>query len=137
MGLNCRFIMPNEDFSQKIADEKHDGMETDDNYSVLWEDEILISSSVKDIQEEKNSVYKIQGTKDGKPFEFTIPNMRVWNIVGAKTNQIAVSESVLDEVGIDLEDGLFEVLFKEKSVLTNVIPGVYFDVDDFPKELQE
>jgi hypothetical protein len=127
--------MPNEDFSSKIADEKNEGKETDDNFRILWEDEFNFTGEVKGVEETEDSIYQIQGEKDGENFSMSIPNMRIWTISGTDNNQIAISKNVIDHFEINSDK--FELWFKEKSVLANVIPGVYIDIDDFPKELQK
>lgn len=133
MGLFCKFIMPNDEYSQDFADEHHQGKESEDNFKILWEDEIEISNEFKEIKELKNAIYLIKGQKDGASFEYGIPNVRIWEIIGEVSNQIVVSESILDT--FSLKDKRLEVTFKELSVFANVIPGTYIEISDFPKEL--
>lgn len=127
--------MPNEEFSQDFADAKHGGEESEDNYKILWEDEFQFTGDIKSVELTKESTYLLCGEKDGEAFEFPVKNMKIWKIKGDNENQIALSENVIGKESIQAELGVFEITFKEKSVITNIIPGVYIDVKDFPKEL--
>ncbi|MCB0478437.1 MAG: hypothetical protein KDC84_09755 [Crocinitomicaceae bacterium] len=135
MSLTCRFIMPNEEYSQEYADENHNGEESDDNYKLLWEDEFNFTGKIDSIELSKDSVYHLQGERGGETFNLPVENMKIWNLIGDNQNQIAISSEVIEKENIDLEKGVFEITFKEMSVLTNLIPGVYINITDFPKEL--
>ncbi len=135
MSMTCRFLMPNEEYSSEFAEKHNEGKESADNYKILWEDEFSINGKVVSVELSKEDTFFLQGQKDGEDFQLPIANMKIWEVNGDNQNRIAVSESVIETVDFDLEKEVFELVFKEKSVLTNVIPGVYIDVDDFPKEL--
>ena len=133
MSLRCKFLMPNEEYSEDYAKENHDGEESEENYRILWEDEFDFTGAIESVELSDQNAYSIHGEKDGESFEISIPNMIIWTIKGETINQIAVSKNAIDSVEFDNEN--FCLVFKEMSVLTNVIPGVYIDVSDFPKEL--
>lgn len=132
----CRFIMPNEEYSEAFAIEHHGGEESDDNYKELWEDEIELKGAFDEIQIEDSGVYTLNGQRGEEPFAIEIADMKIWRFKGETENQIAVSNSIIEEAVLERDLGILEVLFKEKSVVSNVIPGVYIDVDAFPKELK-
>ncbi|MEZ4938724.1 MAG: hypothetical protein R2799_14130 [Crocinitomicaceae bacterium] len=135
MSLNCRFIMPNEEYSQEYANENNGGEESDLNYKYLWEDEFNFTGEIKSVNLSDESKYILQGERGGEQFSIPVNNMKIWEVIGESHNQIAVSKDAIEKENIVLDKGLFEITFKEKSVLTNLIPGVYIDIKDFPKEL--
>ena len=132
----CRFKMPNEEYSEIFAKENHNGEESEDNFKILWEDEIELTGGFEAINEKEDSVYILKGLRGEEEFAIEVPQMRIWEFEGDQISTIAVSESIIDHFDLNSESKVLEVHFKEKSVISNVIPGVYIDVEAFPKELK-
>jgi hypothetical protein len=139
MKCTARFYKLNYDFSPEFAEAHHEGSESENNRFYDWQDELVITTAVKDIEVLENSVYTIQGEKDGETFSEEVPNMLVFNIVGedGELTPMACSQSLVDKYEIGKEEDTINlsVYLEEMEPLTNPIPGVYIAIQDFPKML--
>lgn len=139
MKCTAHFYKLNYDFSPEFAEAHHDGGESENNRFYDWEDELAITTEVKNIEVKEGAVYTLQGEKDGKSFAFEIPNMVLFHIIGedGSITPMACSKTVVENYEIEEEEDQFvlKVTLEEREPLTNPIPGVYISIADFPKEL--
>lgn len=98
MNLYIHFILVNSEFNQAIADDFHNGEESEDNIKYLWEDEIMVSEPVKTFKIKHNENYFLKGYfPNDKPFNFEIPDVSTvdcTSVNGTKT-QFAVSKKLI------------------------------------------
>ena len=139
MKCTARFYKMNYDFSPEFAEAHHGGNESENNRFYDWEDELNITTEVKDIEVVDNTSYSLQGEKDNEAFSEEIKNVLLFNIIGedGAITQMACSKSLVlkydinrDEASIDLK-----VYLEEMEPLTNPIAGIYIAIQDFPKSL--
>ncbi|PWH86321.1 hypothetical protein [Brumimicrobium oceani] len=139
MKCTARFYKMNYDFSPEFAEAHHDGNESENNRFYDWEDELSITTDVKDIEVMDNATYTIQGERGGETFAEEIKNVLLFNIVGADgaITQMACSKSLVLKYEINKEEEAIElkVYLEEMEPLTNPIPGIYIAIQDFPKSL--
>lgn len=139
MKCTARFFKLNYDFSPEFAEAHHGGDESENNRFYDWQDELVVTTNVKDIEVLENAVYTIQGEKNGEAFAEEIPNVMLFNIVeeDGSITQMACSHSIVNKYNIEKEENTFllNVYLEEMEPLTNPIPGIYIAIQDFPKSL--
>lgn len=140
MRLNVHFYMLNEHFSQDHADAQHNGEESENNLRYEWEDELSLTTEVRDIKIHRKAIYTIAGQlPSGDNFAYEIPEMLLFNIEdkNGDVTQMACSESIVDsfELKDESDNKRLNVYLKESEPHTNPIPGIYIALQEFPKEL--
>lgn len=139
--MKCRihFFLLNEDFSVEHAEAHHAGEESESNRKYEWEDELGITTSVKEVIEHKGVVYPIQGEmEDGSAFKYEISNMRLFELVSDEQNTVVgCSESILNSSDIEKSNGeiVVKIFLKDFEPMSNPVPGIYIASQEFPKEL--
>lgn len=140
MKCSIHIYLLNALYSQNIANQEHEGKESADNRKYQWEDELKITSSVKEILEHKNVSFPLQGTlPDGNAFLFNVDKMFLMQIVsdGVDDVYIGASESIIDHYSVEKKEDEYKVLLflKDDEPYANPIPGIYIASKEFPKEL--
>lgn len=140
MRLNVHFYMLNEHFSQEHADAQHNGEESEHNLRYEWEDELSLTTEVKEVITHRKAVYTIAGQlATGENFGYEIPGMLLFDIVAedGTITQMACSESIVDSFELIEENDYLRlnVCLIETEPHTNPIPGIYVALQEFPKEL--
>lgn len=139
MKCTARFYKMNYDFSPEFAEAHHDGNESENNRFYDWEDELSITTEVKDIEVVDNATYTLQGEKGGESFSEEIQNVLLFNIIGTDgaVTQMACSKSLVLKYDINREEEAIDlkVYLEEMEPLTNPVPGIYIAIQDFPKSL--
>jgi hypothetical protein len=130
----------NDLYSQDLADSQNNGKQSPDNKKFDWEDEMSVSSSVKDVEELLYSSYFLVGSLgDGSDFSIEVPKMRLLKITSTDSPDLYVgaSESIISEVRINRNENHWkiEIYIKDLEPLANPIPGIYIASKEFPKEL--
>ena len=130
----------NDLYSQELADSLNNGEQSPDNKKFDWEDEMNVSSSVKDVEELLDSSYFLAGSLgDGSNFSIEVPKMRLLKITSSDAQDLYVgaSESIISEVRINRNENHWkiEIYIKDLERLANPIPGIYIASKEFPKEL--
>ena len=143
MNLYLHFILVNSDFNQGLANDLHEGEETEDNIKHLWEDEFKVSESVKDFKIRNNAIYTLAGYfPNGEEFSFEIWDMTIVDCVTAngKNMQFAVSKKLLKKTEKVVDNTKDEThlyfYLRDALPLENPMNGVYILKQDFPKELK-
>ena len=129
----------NDLYSQELADSLNNGEQSPDNKKFDWEDEMNVSSSVKDVEELLDSSYFLAGSLgDGSNFSIEVPKMRLLKITSSDAQDLYVgaSESIISEVRINRNENHWkiEIYIKDLEPLANPIPGIYIASKEFPKE---
>lgn len=140
MRLNVHFYLLNEHFSQEHADSQHNGEESENNLRYEWEDELAITTDVKEINTHRKAIYTIAGVaSNGENFAYEIPEMLLFEIVSVDggITQLACSESIVENFELlEIENNKqINVFLKGEEPHTNPIPGIYVALQEFPKEL--
>jgi hypothetical protein len=142
MNLHLHFILVNSEFNQGIADDLHEGQESEDNIKHLWEDEFQVSEPIKEFKIRNNAIYTLAGYfPDNKPFNFEIWDMTIVDCTttSEKQMQFAVSKKLLKKTEKILEEktGDTHLYFylRDGQPLENPMNGIYIIKNDFPKEL--
>ena len=130
----------NDLYSQELADSQNNGEQTPDNKKYDWEDEMSISSRVKEVEELIDSSYFLAGSLgDGSNFSIEVPKMRLLKITSSDAPDLYVgaSESIISEVRINRNEihWKIEIFIKDLEPMANPIPGIYIASKEFPKEL--
>ena len=130
----------NDLYSQELADSQNKGEQTPDNKKYDWEDEMSISSRVKEVEELIDSSYFLAGSLgDGSNFSIEVPKMRLLKITSSDAQDLYVgaSESIISEVRINRNEihWKIEIFIKDLEPMANPIPGIYIASKEFPKEL--
>ena len=143
MDLYLHFILINSEFNQGIANDLHDGQESEDNIKHLWEDELKVSEPVKEFKIKNNASYTLAGYVGEKAFSFEIADMTICECITEKEDKIqfAVSKKLLKktERKVDNETGETHLYFylRDTWEIENPMNGVYILKQDFPKELKK
>ena len=127
-------------YSQDLAYSQNNGKQSPDNKKFDLEDEMSVSSSVKDVEELLDSSYFLAGSLgDGSNFSIEVPKMRLLKITSIDSPDLYVgaSESIISEVRINRNENHWkiEIYIKDLEPLANPIPGIYIASKEFPKEL--
>lgn len=143
MKVTGIFRRRNPEFSQEIADQYHEGNESDANFRHLWEDEIEVSDDVTDFKIRNHAVFVLQGALgEEETFRYEIPEMTICDCQTAEGElvQFAVSTKLIHktEKKENKETGEVRFIFqlKGKKPCYNPIPGVFIRQQDFPAELE-
>lgn len=143
MNLYLNFILLNSDYSQSIADDFHNGDESEDNVKHLWEDELKVSEPVKDFKIIHNQPYVLAGLyPDDTKFEFEIPRVTTvtYETESGERATFAVSKKLIKSLNkvVDEEANETHLTFylDENIDMENPFTGVYIDKRDFPKALK-
>lgn len=139
MKFTAHFYKLNYDFSPEFADAHNNGEDSENNRKYDWEDELVITSAVEDIQVLEDSSYVLRGERDGEQFSEEIHKMTVFYIIvkDGENVPMACSKSILEQYNIEKNEGeiILNVFLQEWEPLTNPIPGLYVALQDFPKLL--
>ncbi|HTL83267.1 MAG TPA: hypothetical protein VL651_16245 [Bacteroidia bacterium] len=129
----------NPSYSQELADKHHNGEETEDNYKYNWEDEFEIAEEVSDFRILNNTVYKLEGMKDGEKFSYDIASMTVIECeTKSGVSRFAASRSLIKDTKKNIaKDGdvTFYLILKGGKKVVNPMDGIYIAEHDFPIEL--
>jgi polynucleotide 5'-kinase involved in rRNA processing len=143
MDLYLHFIQINSEFNQALANDLHDGKETEDNIKCLWEDELKVSEDVKEFKIKNNTTYTLEGYfPDNKKFSFEIPDMTTCDCItgSGKKTQFAISKKLIKKTEKIVEAGKDEThlyfYLKDTLPMENPMNGIYIVKSDFPKELR-
>jgi hypothetical protein len=140
MKYTIHTYLLNDLYSQELADSQNNGEQTPDNMKYDWEDEMSISSRVKEVEELIESSYFLAGSLgDGSNFSIEVPKMRLIKITSSDAPDLYVgaSESIISEVRINRNENHWkiEIFIKDLEPMANPIPGIYIASKEFPKEL--
>ena len=140
MKCTIHTYLLNDLYSQELADSQNNGEQTPDNKKYDWEDEMSISSRVKEVEELIDSSYFLAGSLgDGSNFSIEVPKMRLLKITSSDAPDLYVgaSESIISEVRINRNENhlKIEIFIKDLEPMANPIPGIYIASKEFPKEL--
>jgi hypothetical protein len=140
MKYTIHTYLLNDLYSQELADSQNNGEQTPDNKKYDWEDEMSISSRVKEVEELIESSYFLAGSLgDGSNFSIEVPKMRLLKITSSDVQDLYVgaSESIISEVRINRNENHWkiEIFIKDLEPMANPIPGIYIASKEFPKEL--
>ncbi len=139
MKITAHFYLLNDDFSPEYAEANHEGKESENNPLYEWEDEFAVSTDLKDVVLETQSVYVLNGVLNEVPFSYEIPNMLVARLKmeNGVEGAFAISESIVDSYVFENvgEDVVFKVFIKDYEPLSDPIPGVYIASKEFPLDL--
>jgi hypothetical protein len=140
MKCTIRVYLKNDDFSQEYADERYNGEESEMNRKFEWEDELVITQDVAEVQMESDSNVVLQGQlPGGSAFNEDVPLMRKFifrDAEGTPVAQLACSEVLYDSHEEKKDEGLeFKLFLKDREPLSNPIPGIYIAARHFPKSL--
>ena len=141
MNLHLHFILVNSEFNQGLANDLHEGQETEDNIKHLWEDELKVSEPVKDFKIRNNAIYTLAGYfPNGEEFSFEIWDMTIVDCItdNGKQMQFAISKKLLKKTDkvVDKEETHLYFYLRDTFPLENPMNGVYILKQDFPKELK-
>lgn len=136
-----RCLLLNDLFSQKIANEVHNGEESSDNIKYQWEDELVVAEIIEHTLRE-NGTYTLMGNHGTiGDFCFTIDNMTLFTLNGKSGDitQVAFSKELVSDMQVvEDEDGLqVTIELKDHEPFINPIPGIYISNRDFPNALKE
>ena len=140
MKCTIHTYLLNDLYSQELADSLNNGEQSPDNKKFDWEDEMNVSSSVKDVEELLDSSYFLAGSLgDGSNFSIEVPKMRLLKITSSDAQDLYVgaSESIISEVRINRNKNHWkiEIYIKDFEPMANPVPGIYIASKEFPKEL--
>ena len=138
MKCKIHIFLLNDDFSIEHAEANHDGKESENNRLYEWEDELNITTDVVGMEEHQDAIYPLQGQfPDGKDFKFEIAGMRLFELKGEQQTIVGCSESLLSSFEWTEAEHMFvlKIYLKDYQPLTNPISGMYFTIQEFPKEL--
>lgn len=130
----------NEHFSQEYADQHYGGKDSEMNRKYDWEDELVITSNVKNVETHRDAIYVIRGTyASGDEFEIEVKGMLLFDVVNkdGSITQIAASESIVDHFECSKNDEQWKItiFLKDYEPMANPIPGIYIASKSFPSEL--
>jgi hypothetical protein len=138
--LNIKSVNPK--FNQKLADERHEGEETEDNIKYLWEDDFEVKGTVKDFKVKNNAVYSLKGEfADGKPFQYDFSEMTIVEcyLEDGTVVQFPIAKKLIQstdkKISRDGDKLFFHVFLKGAKELVNPFDGAYFEKKDWPEEL--
>ena len=142
MTLHLHFILLNSDYNQSIADDFHNGEESEDNIKHLWEDELALNEPVEDFKITHQEPYTLQGAlQNNESFSYDIQNVTLVKCVlkSGKNTVFAVSKKLIkktDKVVHGTDTHLYFYL-RDTSPFQNPTDGVYIVNEDFPKQLKK
>ncbi len=132
----------NSDYNQTIADDFHDGDESEDNIKYQWEDEFIVKGDVSSFKIRNNATYSIMGVyATGDEFNFNIPNTTIVECITEDgLQQFAFSRKLVkttEKTDKSNGDVKFTIELKDEVPFENPVDGVYITSTDFPKELKQ
>lgn len=140
--MNCKINVYclNEHFSQEHADAHFEGKPSENNRKYEWEDEMTITTAVKEVIEHRKASFPLVGEMpNGTQFSHEVKNMMLFEVLsdGLPSTYIGCSESILESCNQSKEGEMIriELVIKENEPLANPIPGIYIASLEFPKEL--
>lgn len=141
MKVHIHFYQINQKYSQEYADEQHDGAESPDNMKFWWEDAIATKNDIFKISEPISGDFQLTAFINDEEKNFTIPNVLKFQLLNEQNQmtEIVVSKSLIDHyevTNIDENETKIEFYLKDNTVFSRPVPGQYFEIDDFPKELK-
>ena len=131
----------NSDFNQSIADDFHEGEESEDNIKYQWEDEFIVQGDVSSFKIRNSSPYVLAGLyPNGEKFSFEILNTSIVECITEHgLQQFAFSKKLVkttDKKDKPNSDVVFTIELKDDIPFENPMDGVYIFTPDFPKELK-
>jgi hypothetical protein len=131
----------NDLYSQRLADEKFGGKESEDNRKFLWEDEFAVTKGFRSVEVKRNEVFSLEGIMpDQTSFNYPIAKccLFVLSSDGFGDTELAVSESILHDFTMGQKEGdtVLKIYIKDNEPYANPIHGIYIASKEFPKELQ-
>lgn len=141
--MNCTIhvYLLNDLYSQKLADEKHNGKETEDNRKYLWEDEMRITSDVVELEELQDVGFPLQGQlPDGEVFTHEVSGMYLIRVKSSDAPDVFIgaSSSIVSHCNLEQTgDFKIELFLKDDEPYANPIPGIYIASKEFPKALMQ
>ncbi len=140
MKVTVNVKLVNSKFNQAYADKENEGLETEDNYRYLWEDEFEVSGDVTHFKVNNQATYVLSGVyPNGKSFLFEIKNMMLveCTLSNGQTTQLPFSKKAISKTEKkETPQGiLFNVYLKSANPVVNPMTGVYILKEDFPEEL--
>ena len=139
MKCTAHFYKLNYDFSPEFAEAHHNGEASENNRKYDWEDELLITNEVDKIEVQENSIYILEGEKNGEKFAEELSEMTIFkvSVKDGPDVSMACSQSILSHYNIEEKEKsiVLKVFLEEKEPLTNPVPGIYIALQDFPKHL--
>ncbi len=140
MEHHFHFLFLNPVFDQEIADEEHNGQETEDNIKFLWEDELIIPS-VGDVTFTENGTYNLIVYKGRKKMKFPIKESRLISVPSGENQvtEMVVTEDLIENYELKKEEGNPHHYFTLKSMQEphNPVKGIYISGFHFPEELSD
>lgn len=144
MNLHLHFIKINSDFNQALADDLHNGQESEDNIKHLWEDELKVSEPVKEFKIRNNATYTLAGYfADNTAFSFEIADMTIVDCTteNNKKMQFAVSKKILKKTEKVTDDKNNEThlyfYLRDTYPIENPMNGIYIVKSNFPDALKK
>lgn len=136
--INVKLI--NSKFNQAYADKENEGVETEDNFRVLWEDEFEVKGDVADLKVKNNTTYTLAGYHDDdEEFSYVVPDMTLveCHMNDGSINTFAFSKKLIGSTNKTQKGNnvLFEVNLKSVKPLVNPMDGVYILTTDYPTQL--
>lgn len=136
--VNVKLI--NSKFNQAYADKENEGLETEDNYRYLWEDEFEVSGDVTHFKVNNQGAYVLKGVyPNGKSFSFEIENIMLveCTLSNGQITQLPFSKKAISktEKNETPQGIIFNVYLKSANPVINPMTGVYILKEDFPEEL--
>lgn len=142
MKVTIAVKLLNNDYNQSIADDFHDGDESEDNIKYQWEDEFIVKGDVSSFKIRNNATYSIMGVyATGEEFNFNIPNTTIVECITEDgLQQFAFSKKIVkttEKTDKSNSDVKFTIELKDEVPFENPVDGVYIVSTDFPKELKQ
>jgi hypothetical protein len=140
MKCTIHVYLLNDNFSPEHAEAHYNGEESENNLKYEWEDEIVITSDVKEVNIIENGILPLMGElPNGSPFQQNVENMLLFEIVSndPPTANVGASKSIVDSHSMTEENGtiILKLFLKDYEPMANPMPGVYIASKEFPKEL--
>lgn len=141
MKLTLHFYQINSDFSPEYAAANHGGKESENNVHYEWEDEMEVSSDLKNVNIKRNADLPLRlQYENGKIVEEIVNNMFLIELQLAdnKVGYLGVSECMFidfEESGTK-EDLILKIFLKDYEPFWNEMPGVYIASKEFPKNIR-
>ena len=137
--LNVKLV--NSEFNQSIADDLHNGEESEDNIKYLWEDEFTVQGKVALFKIKNNATFQLKGIlPDDKEFSYDIPDMCIveCTMEDGSVVQFPISKKLIkatEKIESKKKNSVtFIVLLKDLEHV-NPMDGTYILKENFPKEL--
>lgn len=135
--IHFHFIYLNAEFDQQIADDFHDGEESEDNPIQLWEDEMVVNVVEDSFKIKNRETYTLRIQQGEEILEFDIPEMTMAIMESEEGEhiQLAASRKLVFKTERKEEEGTLHQYFYLKSKDEPISPyaGLYVLPADFPE----